>query len=78
MLSQCSNPGCSARFLYLHTGKVFKLNGDPLAEPKSSSRRPEYFWLCEGCALKLTLVFRPGSGVVTVRKETQVLSAAAD
>jgi hypothetical protein len=78
MLSKCSNPGCSARFLYLHTGKVFKLNGDPTAAPNGSgTRRREYFWLCEECALNRTLVFRPGLGVITIARERQVQAAAA-
>ena len=25
MLSKCANPGCSASFLYLHQGKLFRL-----------------------------------------------------
>jgi len=78
MLSKCSSPGCSARFLYLHTGKVFKLNGDPTVQPKSGTRGREYFWLCDDCALKSTLVFRPGLGVVTVARETLAQAAAAD
>ncbi len=26
MLSKCANPGCTATFLYLHQGKLFRLN----------------------------------------------------
>ena len=33
MLSKCSSPGCFAQFLYLHTGKVFTLTGDPNIGP---------------------------------------------
>lgn len=77
MLSKCSSPGCFAQFLYLHTGKVFKLNGDPMAEPKASTRRQEYFWLCGDCALKRTLVFRPGLGVVAVAIERKTQAATA-
>ena len=77
MLSNCSSPGCSARSLYLHTGKVFKLNGDPTAEPKAGRGRQEYFWLCEDCALRQTLVFRPGLGVVAVAIERKTQAATA-
>ena len=26
MLSKCANPGCAATFLYLHQGKLFRLD----------------------------------------------------
>ena len=26
MLSKCANPGCPASFLYLHEGKLFRLD----------------------------------------------------
>ena len=77
MLSKCSSPGCSARFLYLQIGKVFKLNGDPMVDPKAGRRRQEYFWLCEDCALKQTLVFRPGLGVIAVAIERKTRAATA-
>ena len=76
MLSKCANPGCSASFLYLHQGKLFRLetngNGDDadvdVADPhgKNSSRRLEYFWLCDDCSSLMTVSFKKGVGV-TVR-----------
>jgi hypothetical protein len=76
MLSKCANPGCSAPFLYLHLGKLFRwetertddedspsFGSDP--EIKRSQRRVEFFWLCEDCAKVLTLTFRKGLGVRT-------------
>ena len=75
MLSKCANPGCSASFLYLHQGKLFRLetsgNGDDtrgeVADPQSkhSSRRLEYFWLCDECASLMTVSFKKGVGVMT-------------
>jgi len=75
MLSKCANPGCSASFLYLHQGKLFRLetngNGDDPridgADPrgKNSSRRLEYFWLCDKCASVMTVSFKKGVGVTT-------------
>ena len=72
MLSKCANPGCSASFLYLHQGKLFRLetggNGDvDVADPqgKHSSRRLEYFWLCDECASLMTVSFKKGVGVMT-------------
>jgi hypothetical protein len=66
MLSKCANPACSARFLYLHEGKVFKfaISRDP---PDSCSPRVEYFWLCASCAQSLTVVFHQGTVNVVPR-----------
>jgi hypothetical protein len=69
MVSKCSNPGCSTSFRYLHEGKLFRMavtaNADSGADPgtKKSSRRIEFFWLCEECAPQMTLIFKPGVGV---------------
>ena len=30
MLSKCANPACSAHFLYLHEGRVFRIMRDAL------------------------------------------------
>lgn len=75
MISKCANPGCSARFLYLHTGKLYRferVNKDdtqPLLgfgpDVRHHSRRVEFFWLCEKCAASLTLVYCRGVGVTT-------------
>ena len=76
MLSKCANPGCSASFLYLHQGKLFRLetggNGDDRrvdfadSQGKHPSRRLEYFWLCDACASLMTVSFKKGVGVTTL------------
>jgi hypothetical protein len=76
MLAKCANPGCSAAFLYLSRGKLFRwdtsgaANGTTRsfgsdAQPPSATRRIEFFWLCEECASTVTLVFKKGAGVVS-------------
>jgi len=77
MISKCANPACSARFLYLHEGKLFRfereakedtgplLGFDPALRKRS--RGVEFFWLCESCSRALTLTCRKGTGVVTRR-----------
>jgi hypothetical protein len=76
MLSKCANPGCSAQFLYLHRGRLFRWETDSLAagdqpgsgaEPgiKRSQRHVEFFWLCEDCARTVTLTFQNGLGITT-------------
>ena len=54
MLSKCSNPFCSAPFLHLRDGELFRLEADP---KRRASRlgRLEYFWLCGGCSSKMSL-----------------------
>jgi hypothetical protein len=75
MLSKCANPGCSTPFLYLHEGKLFRMEieagdddganfgADP--EIRKSSRQIEFFWLCDRCAAEMTLTFKKGVGVMT-------------
>ena len=73
MLSKCANPGCSARFLYLNRGKLFRITresanacGEDLPDHKKRTQRLEYFWLCSECAGEMTLAFRKGVGIVPV------------
>lgn len=73
MLSKCANPVCSERFLYLRNGKLFRWeigtergNGSSFGEDpavKKPSRKTEYFWLCDECAARMTLVFTKGMGI---------------
>lgn len=63
MLSKCANPYCSAPFLYLHRGKLFRIerrsplsNAEPVAFEKIPPLSIEYFWLCEKCSEHLTVV----------------------
>jgi hypothetical protein len=85
MLSKCANPGCPAPFLYLHQGKLFRLDTgtersaaqSPAAQARAQSkdrtiRHLEFFWLCAECAAKLTLDYKKGVGITTVsRSEIQ-------
>lgn len=76
MISKCANPACSAHFLYLHEGKLFRVLRRTEEAPgpqtgidptvRKRSQRVEFFWLCEKCAAKLTVKYEKGSGI-TVR-----------
>jgi hypothetical protein len=73
MLSKCANPGCPATFLYLHEGKLFRLDTDieilvriPVREVTRPSRRVEFFWLCDECAAQMTLGYTKGAGITVV------------
>ena len=86
MLSKCANPNCVAPFRYFHLGKLFRvdtsagpdrrrtLGQDELTD--KPIRRIEFYWLCENCASKMTLVYDKQAGV-TVGHKTQAKSAAA-
>jgi hypothetical protein len=71
MLSKCANPGCPASFLYLHEGKLFRLDSSteilariPVSEVTRPSRRFEFFWLCDQCAAELTLGYNNKESVL--------------
>jgi len=72
MVSKCANPGCPASFLYLHQGKLFRAEVEPGAseglspEVSRAHVRVEFHWLCEDCAVTLTLAYKRGSGVTVV------------
>ena len=69
MLSKCSNPNCSSSFRYLHAGKLFRFD-TPRRQGSEASSKPangiEFFWLCESCSGKFTLVPDPASGTRVV------------
>ena len=70
MLSKCANPGCPVPFLYLHQGKLFRMdiNSEDPAIPATRllARRIEFFWLCNQCAEMVTLSYKKGVGVTVV------------
>ena len=79
MISRCSNPACSTHFRYLHEGQIFGFEvrsipaaGVDVPGMNSLSRRTEYFWLCDSCALNMKLGFEPGAGVTLVSVQRDV------
>jgi hypothetical protein len=76
MLSKCANPECNETFRYLHQGKIFRLSPTPEIQVATESLRPESherFWLCTGCAKKITLVW-DGTQVRLVPVPVKVLA----
>ena len=65
MLTKCINPSCSARFLRLNHGKLFRLEDDSVVRRDQSSG-VEYFWLCDGCSSIMTLHLGEDGRVVVV------------
>jgi hypothetical protein len=75
MVTKCANPGCSAPFLYLRQGKLFRIETvdtqsdqgasfgmDPIAG--RAARHLEFFWLCDDCAPLMTVAVKRGRGVI--------------
>lgn len=81
MLSKCANPGCPAPFRYLHQGKLFRLDTGPEYPPAKSSEKPvrrlEFFWLCEECAVRLTLDYKQGVGITMISLNEEQRRAAS-
>ena len=73
MVSKCANPACQAPFRYFHTGKLFRIDKETVYkrhrllgtehEAKKPMRHIEFYWLCDECARKMTLVFDQDNGV---------------
>jgi hypothetical protein len=70
MVSSCANPSCSAPFRHLKEGRLFVI--DPRERTHKVVDRPssqlEYFWLCERCKPRFTLVVGPGNRVSCVSR----------
>ena len=57
MVGQCLNPLCVASFHYLRGSKLFLVNSHDYRGGRKDvhHRGAEYFWLCDSCALSMTL-----------------------
>ena len=81
MLAKCANPACSNHFLYLHQGKLFRLDREEIvaADPDFREHGPqlEFFWLCEDCSGKMTLAFDKELGVTVLPRDRARTAAAA-
>jgi hypothetical protein len=75
MLAKCTNPSCSASFLHLAEGKLFRLDTGPTVD-SSDARVTEYFWLCEPCSGKMTLHLAQ-DGRVNLECRDEIVAAAS-
>ena len=71
-LQECES-GVFHRFRYLHEGRIFQFEmtsisvaGGDARGTNSPPRRTDYFWLCDACALTMTLVVEPDAAVALV------------
>ena len=88
MVSKCANPDCVATFRYFHAGKLFRMETAAGLERRHSMGqddalrdrprlcRVEFYWCCDNCASRMTLVFDRDAGM-SVRANSRAESAAA-
>jgi hypothetical protein len=81
MLTKCANPACNATFRYLRDGRVFKIERPAGHTPHVAGKKPpqlvEHFWLCDGCAVQMTLGVDFYGNVITVPLEEPMGRRAA-
>ena len=65
MLAKCANPPCSASFLHLTDGRLFRVETEA-RYPSPNARETEYFWLCEPCSAGMTLRLTRDGMVATI------------
>jgi hypothetical protein len=76
MLAKCANPECSHVFRYFGTGKLFRLT-ERQQHRTSASPPMEHFWLCAGCAPRMTIAVEPnGKSVVIPRASVRAYREA--
>jgi hypothetical protein len=85
MVSKCANPECATPFRYFHQGKLFRLETKLGPDRRralgadgatKSMHRLEFYWLCDSCAEKMTLVADKDSGI-SVRPHLSASATAA-
>ncbi len=83
MLAKCANPACSAKFLYLHEGRLFAIASKvdpqkrgPPRDPEYTTRSStlEYFWLCSSCCCAMTVQSDGDHGITLIRKRQTFLA----
>jgi hypothetical protein len=86
LLHKCANPVCGVQFLYLRGGRLFEVEiryRDWPSRERSGMQcdrkgHLERFWLCDNCAVSVTLRFDRRRGLVlgsTLAGQEQVLTA---
>ena len=77
MTGFCANPKCGAPFRYLTRGSSLRLREHRTPREQSTSRKVEWFWLCERCTRRLAIVFKPdGVLAFVLKKVTPALTIA--
>jgi hypothetical protein len=81
MVRKCLNPLCATSFHYLRGGKLFLVNSHDYRGGRKDVRHrgAEYFWLCESCALKMTLNLKgPKPEVIPLPNQAGAVELSAE
>ncbi|HVP63266.1 MAG TPA: hypothetical protein VMT82_00130 [candidate division Zixibacteria bacterium] len=83
MLKKCANPQCTASFMHLGQGRLFRVQrkGPKLADSNldATNERPavlEHFWLCDKCAGTMTVAVDRKQIVRVIPMRTQHAAAS--
>lgn len=86
MVSKCANPDCSISFRYFHQGRLFRvetITGTERrrslgsgAEDRNPLKRLEFYWLCDSCAERFTLIFDRANGVSVAPRDKAQAAAS--
>ncbi len=86
MIDKCANPECPEPFRYFRGGRLFQVDHDDtghrilgpfLVSESGGKHRLEHFWLCAGCARRMTLTIDSERGVIPVLFGSQARKRAA-
>jgi hypothetical protein len=61
MLLNCTNPNCSAEFLYLYEGELFLI--------ELPNRAVERYWLCRECSQSMGVIYDASQGARMVPRD---------
>lgn len=85
MISKCANPACSAHFLYLHEGRVFRVLREArdmreaqMGVDPNLKKHPqvEFYWLCDRCAVTMTVRVRKDASVIVEPRRAALRAAS--
>lgn len=68
MIEKCANPDCPAIFRRLRDGRVFikEIEAGPTSDAKRQPRQIHYYWLCNSCCRRMTVIAEKGKGIRVV------------
>jgi hypothetical protein len=73
MLHKCANPLCSRLFRKMNEGRLFQLSSHSARAWRQGAHALEYFWLCDQCALFLTVAISDDSVVSVIPRTREAI-----
>jgi len=78
MIEKCANSACCAIFRRLRDGRVFirEIEADPTSDAKRQPRQIHYYWLCNSCCRRMTVIVEKEKGIRVVPLPTPARAAS--